>query len=149
MNDELYHYGVKGMRWGVRKRRDVTTSSRAIRRKENRRQKFEMQKERRRNYNSNVMAAQTINNAKMAVGSAAVALGSATFGSAATYALARKGEQKTAALVYKLSRQTFDKAMFGAKIYAGSAVVSGMMTRPDSMHDYLEEERRIKEKYRG
>lgn len=149
--DELAHYGVLGMKWGRRRYQNKDgslTSAGRNRHKEAAQKREEKAQARNKNASSNVLASRTVGLAKVAAGSTALAFGTAVAGSVATKALASKGKTQAASTVYELSRRAFTKAAFSAQISAGAAVVSGMMTSPDSMKTYLKEERRIKEEYK-
>lgn len=150
-NNQLFHYGIKGMKWGVRRSDAQLARARKEKLREiNEKQRKQEQKSsaRRMNALTNSGAHATVTSAKRAAGSAAVALGSAAIGSAATYALAKKGKPEAAKAIYILSKSAFDASAQTAKINAGVAVLSSLVTSKESMSRYLNEEKRIKEKYR-
>lgn len=136
---ELQHFGIKGMKWGVRRYQNKDGSLTPAGKK---------RRERKENADSHILAARTVSSAKTAVAAGATALGTALVGSAVTAALAKSGRAQAASTVYKMSRRVFSEAAFAAQVSAGMAVVSGMMTRPDSMKKYINEEKRIREKYK-
>lgn len=136
---ELYHFGIKGMKWGVRRYQNKDGSLTPAGKK---------RKEQQENARSHVLASRTVGSAKMAVAAGTMALGSALVGSAVTAALAKHGRTQAAATVLNMSKRVFSEAAFATQIGIGSTIVSGMMTRPESMRDYLNEERRIREKYK-
>lgn len=131
MANELVHYGVKGMKWGVRRK--------------NRRS---MRKELEKNDSSYPLASQVVKRAKKVVKTGAFALGTAAVGSAVTKHFADKGETAVAASVYKLSKTAFNAAIYSVKINAGMLAINAMMTNPIDAREYLYKERKIKEKYR-
>lgn len=138
MSNVMVHYGVKGMRWGVR--RKTPSERREIRKKQ--------KKELRKNAEDHASAALLVKRAKRTAGAGAFALGTAALGSVATKRLADKGEIALAASVYKLSRTTFNNAVFYAKVNAGMLAFQAMMTSPESVKDYVRKNREIKNKYK-
>lgn len=137
----LAHYGIKGMRWGAR--RSEAQLSRARGKKTN--SDTETKKKKLRENDSNhVLASRTVKSAKKAVAGSATAIGTALIGSAAVNVLVKRGQTQTAAAIYKMSKMAVNEAKFYAKIHAGAAIVSGMMTQPDSLRDYIKEDRKIR-----
>lgn len=134
----LMHYGVRGMKWGVRRFQNEDGSLTSAGKKRQKRQ------EKNENARRHVLASRTVGSAKMAAASGTLALGTALIGSIATKELAKKGKTQAASTVYSMSRKVFNEAAFATQIFAGSAIVSGMMTSKASMNDYLAEERRIR-----
>ena len=139
--DCLSHYGIKGMKWGVRRYQNEDGSLTSTGKK---RQKEQERQERAENARRHVLASRTVGSAKIAAASGTLALGSALVGSIATKELAQRGQIQAASTVYSMSKKVFNEAAFAAQIFAGSAIVNGMMTSKDSMKDYLAEERRIR-----
>lgn len=138
MKRSLMHYGVKGMRWGIRKK------SSSERRENKKNRKRELQK----NADDHASAALLVKRAKRTAGAGAFALATAALGSVATKRLADKGEPALAASVYKLSRTTFNNAVFYAKVNAGMLAIQAMMASPESVREYVSKNREIKNKYK-
>lgn len=138
MDNALMHYGVKGMRWGVRKK------SSSERRENKRKRKKELKK----NAEDHTSAALLVKRAKQTANAGIFALGTAAFGSVATKYLVDKGEPALAASMYKLSRTTFNNAVFYAKVNAGMLAIQTMMTSPESVREYVSKNREIKNKYK-
>lgn len=133
--DCLTHYGIKGMKWGVRRYQNEDGSLTAAGKK--RQQRVE-------NAEKHALASRAVGSAKLAAASGAASLGIALAGSAATKVLAQKGQTQAAQTIYDLSKRAFNETAFATQIFAGAAVVQGLMTSKDSMRDYLAEERRIR-----
>lgn len=130
----ICHYGVKGMKWGVRR---YQKKDRTLRTDSKKRQRT-------RNAEKHVLAYRTVSSAKLAAVSGAASLGLALAGSLATKSLAKKGKTQAAEMIYKMSKKAFDETAFATQIFLGSAVVNGMLTSKKSMSDYLAEESRIR-----
>lgn len=131
----LAHYGVKGMKWGVRRYQNEDGSLTLAGKKRQLRIK---------NAENHVSASNAVGSAKLAIASGTASLGIALAGSAATKILAQKGQVQAAKTIYSLSRRAFNKTAFATQIFLGSAVVNSLITSKDSMRDYLAEERRIR-----
>lgn len=90
-NDELYHYGVKGMKWGVRKEYEPVGRNPSAKKKSRHRQRLE-EKYRKKgmgNDEAEKAASKRIHNERIAVGAAFVATVLAAYG---TYKLADSGD---------------------------------------------------------
>lgn len=145
----LEHHGIIGMKWGVRRYQNKDGSLTPAGKK--RREQADIgkkQQEQAENASSHFMAAKTIKSAKTAVTTGASALVIASVGSIATRELARHGKTETANMAYRMSKKAFSAAAFATQVHAGSAFLHALMTSKTSMKDYIDEERRIKEKYK-
>lgn len=145
--NKLQHYGVKGMKWGIRRYQNkdgsLTTAGKTkYDNYKDRRVKTSSQRE--KNAQRHIMASNTIKSTKVAAVSAITALMAASVGSVGTYALAKSGRQYAATKFFISSKRVFNDAVFMTKISLGKAVISAAMTQPDSMKSYLKEEQRIR-----
>ena len=87
--------------------------------------------------------------AKNAAASGVAALATASVGSAATYALAKKGKTQAAAKAYMYSKTLFDAFATSAKISAGSAAVNAMMGGAVTNGAYQRDVKKVREKYKN
>jgi hypothetical protein len=133
----LVHHGIKGQKWGVRRYQNEDGSLTVAGKK--RQQRIE-------NAEKHALASRAVGSAKLAAASGAASLGIALVGSAATKMLAQKGQTQAAQTIYDLSKRAFNETVFATQIFAGSAVVQGLMTSKNSIRDYLAEERRIRKR---
>lgn len=77
------------------------------------------------------------------------ALAAATIGSAATYALAKRGKTQAANTVYTNSKMLFDAFATSAKIQVGAAAVNAMMGGAITNRAYQRDVKKVREKYKG
>ena len=218
MNNELYHYGVKGMKWGVRRYQnaDGSLTSKGVKRyatkgyaqdsynsnktkvgkawdlytgahktvgkamydtssnaaNKRRAEKYiadqkaakeakvaqkntakANKKKIREGINDAGLSHPTAywmnRHAKNAAASGVAALATASVGSAATYALAKKGKTQAAAKAYTYSKTLFDAFATSAKISAGAAAVNAMMGGAVTNSAYQRDVKKVREKYKN
>ena len=164
-DNELYHYGVLGMRWGVRryqnedgtltaagKRRqkkslDASRYTSAVKGKLATRGEYTKELNKLRTENPN--GYNTDNMTRFGLASAGVALGTAAIGSITTYELAKRGKQAAATRVYIHSREVFNVAAVSAAANLGSAWVSASLGGADSAKAYRKDRKALQNKYKG
>lgn len=218
MNNELYHYGIKGMKWGVRRyqNEDGSLTSRGVKRyatkgyaqdsynsnktkagkawdlytgahktvgkamydtssnaaNKRRAEKYiadqkaakeakaaqkntakANKKQIREGINDAGLSHPTAywmnRHAKNAAASGVAALATASVGSAATYALAKKGKTQAAAKAYTYSKTLFDTFATSAKIQVGAAAVNAMMGGAATNRAYQRDVKKVREKYKN
>ena len=87
--------------------------------------------------------------AKGAAITSASALATATIGSAATYALAKRGKTQAANMVYTNSKMLVDAFTTSAKIQVGAAAVNAMMGGAVTNRAYQRDVKKVREKYKN
>lgn len=144
---ELYHYGIKGMKWGVRRYQnpDGSLTPAGRKRELKRQERRELKK-----LDDKYPARSQVRGSKLAVATyAGTALATAAAGSALTYGLAKMGRTSEAAKVYTTSRRLFNDMVGKAYIGAGYAYVMHALFGGETYQKYKDERRAIKEKYRN
>lgn len=147
MNNELCHYGIKGMKWGIRRYQNEDGSLTPAGRK---RELKKQERKELKKLDDKYPARSQVRVSKVAVASyAGTALATAAAGSALTYGLAKIGRNSEAAKVYTGSRRLFNEMVGRAYVGAGYAYVMHAMFGGETYQKYKDERRAIKNKYRN
>lgn len=147
MYNELYHYGIKGMKWGVRRYQNEDGSLTPAGRK---RELKKQERKELKKLDDKYPARSQVRASKVAVAAyAGTALDTAAAGSALTYGLAKIGRNSEAAKVYTGSRRLFNEMVGSAYVGVGYAYIMHAMFGGETYQKYKDERRAIKDKYRN
>lgn len=118
---ELYHFGIKGMKWGVRRNRNISGRIKGIR------EKGRDMVKKGRNKIENYKNANTTKKyaTRTAVGAAAV-IGSSLVASAAVMHMVNKGRMKGAIALAKMAKFSINAGEIAVLAGAGMTVASAM-----------------------
>ena len=118
---ELYHFGVKGMKWGVRRNRNISGRIKGIR------EKGRDMVKKGRNKIENYKNANTTKKyaTRTAIGAAAV-IGSSLVTSAAVMHMVNKGRMKGAIALAKMAKFSINAGKIAVLAGAGMTVASAM-----------------------
>lgn len=147
MYNELYHYGIKGMKWGVRRYQNEDGSLTPAGRK---RELKKQERKELKKLDDKYPARSQVRASKVAVAAyAGTALATAAAGSALTYGLAKIGRNSEAVKVYTGSRRLFNEMVGRAYVGVGYAYVMHALFGGETYQKYKDERREIKNKYRN
>lgn len=147
MYNELYHYGIKGMKWGVRRYQNEDGSLTPAGRK---RELKKQERKELKKLDDKYPARSQVRASKVALAAyAGTALATAAAGSALTYGLAKIGRNSEAAKVYTGSRRLFNEMVGRAYVGVGYAYVMHALFGGETYQKYKDERREIKNKYRN
>lgn len=143
MSEVIYHYGVKGQKWGVRRyqNEDGSLTSAGKKRTLSKEKKKELYE---KNVFTHPAASRTVTLAKTAAISGLALIGTAAVGSAAVYALTKNGKAQAAATVYKYSKTAVNELKYFSSVSAVGAALSSMFTSKEAIADYVKENKRIR-----
>lgn len=162
---ELYHHGVKGQKWGVRRYQNKDGSytpagkkrygskvvtgikqhmhDKKVEKKATKQLKRDLKDARRRN----PQGADAVNYARGATNNALKYVGGALVGSAVTYALAKSGRNNAAAMAFASSHMLVDGLQYTAAVGAGLAAANYMLGGAKQRKEYSVDERLAYRKY--
>lgn len=161
-SNELYHYGVLGMRWGVRRyqnedgtlttagkrrKKSVNASEYAAAVKKKRKAKRDYEHDLAGLQLENIRGYQTDSMIRGGIAGAGIALGTAAVGSVATHQLAKRGKDAAATWIYTNSRKAFNVMAASAAANLGSAYLSSMFGGGTAAKEYREDKKALRKKY--